>query len=481
MNGLLGMHTSPFFRRPSWQLSLALFPFLIAAILALVAPFYTFLQTDDFCTFARVIHREHGNPFADAAYMYQNWSGRYSAMFTVSLVATISLFVPVGLAYSLSLACFLILFALACLAISPLIDTNRRVSVPFAAILFASTLIAMPSKLEQYLWLTGAAVYFIGTSLLFVLILVMSAPRADRTRAIPREVLIGALIALITGFNEFLAIVTGACVLWFGFRDIRAEKKNWHQAILRLTIFAAAFATTILAPGNFARDSTSVTARHEIGNATALAIKSLWQFAHGMSEQQTLPIFAALVGSAAVGAMVARGRSKIRDWAPVALILLCSLPMHLWVYSFLTGEAAPGRVLNQAFMHVTAAGCLVAAAIGSRLSALSEHNPTSWAAALLGLAGIFLIASPSFRSFARVAHEFAPRWHAQQLERHRGFGSLPRPISQPAYVRPYSLGDSSPPVFAGADVTSSPENWINRCVADYYEANSVILMRRTQY
>ena len=60
-------------------------PFALLAITLMAATFGGFLQTDDYCTFGRVIGRHGTNPFAELAAVYGSWTGRYSSSFLIRM------------------------------------------------------------------------------------------------------------------------------------------------------------------------------------------------------------------------------------------------------------------------------------------------------------------------------------------------------------------------------------------------------------
>jgi hypothetical protein len=455
---------------------LPLLPWLTAAALVLAATSFTFLQTDDFCTFGRVTVRFDGNPLADVANLYWYWTGRYSASFLVALVASSSLAVPVSFAYSIALALLVLLFGWACVEASRLLDTAAgRVNPAWALVAFCSTLVMMPSKLEQFLWLTGAAVYFAGASLTLVLVRLLATPQAPIRHH--REVWICTLIALVTGFNEFLALTTGTALVVSMLRD-RAWSQQWRKHFSRMAVFALAFSATILAPGNFARDAGSTVVRRQLGPATHQAAMDLSQFVLSFFDANLEAILYGAAGAVAAGLLSPKDGARTRELWPWALVLLGTFPAHLWLFSFLTGEATPSRVINQAFSLSFVVLCFGFAAAGQAAAAwFPTRHRIPVATLLLALSGLGLLTSDPFITFARTVHRYAPLWQAQQLERHAGLMALSG-SRDPVYVRPFAVGDTSPPVFRGGDVGSDPADWVNRCVADYYRVDSIILMRR---
>lgn len=453
-----------------------LLPWVAVTAFVLAATIFAFLQTDDFCTFGRVTVRFDGNPLADVANLYRYWTGRYSASLLVALIASLSLLMPIAFAYSSALALLVLLFGWACVETSRMLDTTAgRANPAWALVAFCSTLVMMPSKLEQYLWLTGAAVYFAGASLMLVLVRLLATPQTPtRPR---REAWICTLVILITGFNEFLALTAGAALTISMLQD-RAWREKWRPHLVRLSVFALAFSATVFAPGNFARDAASTVVRHQIGPATHQAAMNLSQFLSSFFDANLGIFLYGAAGAVAAGLLGAKNGARTRNLWPWALFLLAIFPAHLWLFAFLTGEATPARVINQSFTLASIVAWFAFAAAGQAVAArLPPRRKALAASVLLGLAGVGLLTSSPFAAFAKTVYRYAPLWQAQQLERHAGLTALSG-SREPVYVRPFAQGDISPPVFRGSDVGSDPADWINRCVADYYQVDSIILMRR---
>ena len=456
----------------------AVLPWTLVAAAVLAATAFAFLQTDDFCTFGRVAIRFKGNPLAELANLYQHWTGRYTASLLVALVASSSLLAPVQFAYPLALVMLMTLFGWACLEVSRLLGgRDGRPNLAWMLVAFAATMIMMPSKLEQYLWLTGAAVYFAGASLLLILVRTLVLAPARPSPA--QNVWLCVLVVLITGFNEFLAVATGAC-LALSMLQARLQHHALRPHFVRLGVFGLAFAVAVLAPGNFARDAASAATRHQLGDSASQALADFSGFLSAFASTNLAVFFTGMAGAFAAGMLGGSNGIARRRWQPWILLLLAAFPLHLWMYTFLTGEATPGRVVNQAFTLANVALCLAAAACGQ---AVSGKWPAFWRRAslpVLGVAGVGFIATQPFIAFAGAVHGFGPIWQSQQLQRHAGLTGI-QPSKQPVYVRPFEGNDASPPIYRGADVGPDPAHWINRCVADYYRIPAIIQMRRTHY
>ena len=462
-----------------WPVRVALAPFVVMALVLLGATAFTFPQTDDFCTFGRVLIRYGGNPLPDLMSTYGGWTGRYSSTLLIGLVGASSSLIPVPISYPLALAGFVVLFLFACRQVSRLPSARNRPDLPLALAIFCGVLVVMPSKLEQFFWLTGAVVYFVGPSVLLLLIHAIAGNEESRRESTGREAWIAILIVAVTGFNELIALVLGACLAWSCIDALLQRRATWRHAA-RLLLFAAAFAITTLAPGNFLRDAGSQMARHDIIAAAGLVRVSLagLESTYGIALPAALAVLAAL----SAGAGWTRGEARpARAWLPYLAILVLSLPAQLWVYSFLTGEPSPGRILNQAITLAMVGACVAAAYAGHRLASRLPAASARWLhLAGLTVTGLGLAMTPNFANLARTVTAFGPSWHAQQLQRHTGLSAITA-TTLPVYVKPFEGPDGDPPVYRGGDVGPDPKHWINRCVAGYYQIPAIIQMRRTRY
>lgn len=412
--------------------------------------------------------------------MYFNWSGRYAAMFAVAVTAAAANWLPTGFTYGLSLSLALALFAWGCLRYSRLMYKDGETNLPLASVMFCGILLLVPSKLEQYLWLTGAAVYFVGGAALLILLQLVSASKGTTSKDRSMELQIGLLIVSVVGFNEFLALVVGMVLA----TDIllkavfKADHTSWKRYAIRIAVFLTSFGTSILAPGNFVRDATSNAHKRDLLYALGKSSGEMMQYLLATASRDYWAIIALLFAAFLAGALAAGDRQvSFKRWGVSALILIAAFPMHFLVYTFLTGESTPGRVINQAVMLALAGMCIIVAAYGKGAVPKTESSNQRQIAFWCGFfaVGVLLLCSPNFRTLAQTTLRFGPSWHAQQIERDRGFASLPANNRQVVFVRAFDVEDSNPPIFAGGDVSRQPDNWINKCVASYYVVPEVKL------
>lgn len=448
-------------------------PYAWIAAIILFAITYAFPQTDDFCTFGRLLRISKGNPFLETWYLYQNWTGRYTSSFLVTLVGWFTAVIPAPIqwVYSASLALIIIMFGWGCFALSRLLSSTRAANLPTAAIIFAATIVLMPSKLESLLWVTGAAIYFAGIACLFFLFHSISTDVyiEEQGNAKPTYSWKSlTLIAACVGFNEFIGLALGGFLVLRVLAFARSGE-YLKQNIAYFAVFLGAFAFSVLAPGNFARDAGMTTARHDIGMAIPLALRSFDIFVE-MHISPNKPLLGWVVlGSAGVGWLAGRTSKCVRlmQFLPLPFTLIASLPMHFLVYSYLSGEETPGRIVNQAYPMALAGVCLFVSWGAAKLVSCRDSAGTFLAYSVVLLAGLFLLSSAQFKQVATVTRDFGPTWRKQQLERHRLLVAASRNRTT-AVLAPFAQEGSTPPLLQGTDMNADTSNWVNRCVADFY-------------
>lgn len=447
----------------------------------LYAAFFAFAQTDDLCTFGRLLWRQDANPFLETWHLYLHWTGRYSSTFVVALGGWLIAVAPVPehWVYSAFVAALMLVLAAALYAAQRLVGDGGRGRWLPGLVLTAFVLVLTPSKLEGLLWLTGAAVYTLGIGALLWLALEMQrdlrGPGLD-WRASWRS---PAAIFIATGFNELLALSVGAMIVLVALAH--RGRSRWPQHAVYFAAFVAALLITVLAPGNFARDSLSAAQRHDLPTALRLAGESLQLFwVHGLSVHGMLVVYLA-VASAAAGLWMKSTQGVVagswrRLW-PLCVVLLTAMPLHAVVYSFLTGEAMPGRIVNQAYAMGLVGVGLVSGWCGLRLAAGAAGRVP--ASAVVLVMGLVLVTSTPFLGFTRVIREDAAGWRHEQLER-QALIAQGRQLKLPRVVVPaFSDRPALVSVLQGADISDDPTYWVNTCLAGYSRVPEIVLGPRT--
>jgi hypothetical protein len=464
-------------RRDTLLQVVALAPILWFALVLLYGTFFSFPQTDDFCAFGRLFNLHADNPFSDTWYMYLHWTGRYTSMFLISVAGWLASVMPASMyvAYSLMLALLVLIFAMGCLASTRLLSVPGTVNIPVTSIAFAASMMLMPSRLEGVFWLTGAVIYV--TSVAALLILSRSIVKDDRIA----EQGIGAtyswtslaLIVSCVGFNELLALSLGEFLL---LRAIFYARGSTHlkQNVAYAVVYLGTFIASVLAPGNFVRDAGSLVPRHQVGSALHLAMLSLHEFIHThIAPNATLLTLILLATGFIAWAMKPARVTRLVHMLPLPLTLISALPIHLVVYSFLTGEESPGRIINQSYVMMLVGLCLLAAWVGMRIACAnrSTSNPRlAWS--VLFAIGIICLSATQSRQIASVIRDFGPTWRAQHIERTQ---ILQAGRGRSVTLAPFAPEGDTPPILQGADIDSDPAYWVNTCLSGLYGVKDVRL------
>lgn len=464
-------------RRGAAAVLLASVPYFWVAAAFLYAAFFAFAQTDDFCTFGRLLWRQGANPLLETWHLYLNWTGRYSSTLVVTLCGWLIAIAPVGehWVYSGYVAALMLALAAALHGAQRLIGDGGGGRWLPALILFAFVLVLTPSKLEGLLWMTGAAVYTLGVAALLWQALEMQ--RDLRSAPTGWGVSWRSLLAifLVSGFNELLALSAGGMIVLVAIAY--RERRYWPQHLAYLAVFLASLLVTTLAPGNFARDSLSQAVRHDVSLALRLAWESLDLFwTTRLSLEGTLVIYFA-GASLAAGLWLGRVRGVLagsfrRLW-PLLVALLVALPLHALVYSFLTGEAMPGRIVNQAYVMGLVGLGLFSSWLGLRLAASWGRRVPATAVVLV--LGLVLVTSAPYRSFAVVIREDAPGWRSEQLAR-QALLQQARVLKQARVtLPPFSDRPALVSVLQGGDALADPAYWVNSCLAGYQRVPEIVV------
>lgn len=460
-------------RNPWWRV-IAIAPFAWVGVVLVLATLHAYPQTDDYCTFARLYASSGDNPFAETWHMYMHWSGRWSANFSASFVGWLASVVPLPLqwVYAATLSLFIAGFAWACLAMSSLLREDGRAAPVTAFVMFGASLALMPSKLEGVLWLTGVAVYSLG--LVAVPFLFRSVRRDTEAGPGTFSWTTIALIGIATGFNEFIGMVVGGFLVLRMLISVRGREHR-RQHIVLLAAWAIFFAATVLAPGNFLRDATISTQRHALGPAMTLAWQNLLVFVGSHVYPYVALLFALAIAAFVSGWCLGGARRSLRGIAPEVIACVLMFPGHYLVYSYLAGDAVPGRVINQAYALALLGGLGLLAWCGARAAQWRVARNERKALLVVAVAGLMLVTSPHVRSVATTTRDYGPIWRAAQEARAAHFRAA-RAAGGPVVVAPLPPENAAgAPLYQGADVTNDPAYWINSCVADYERIPQVTL------
>lgn len=455
-----------------------LLPYVWAVMVMFLATTYAFPQTDDFCTFGRLFGPSQDNPFIETWNIYHSWTGRYTSTFLITVVGWSSSVIPLPLhvSYRGALILILITYVSACFVICRALFTGRHGSAALAMLIVAASLVLMPSKLEEFIWLTGAVVYFVSISLLLLLMGLIDGGVHDHDEGrshIFNWWVVGLLVAGV-GINEFIALAIG-CYLMLRFALYAHSRAFRMQNIVYFSVYILALGLTIFAPGNFARDAGITATHHSVLGAIHLALSSFSVFLDMHVRPNPLLLTCLLLISFLAGFGVRkrnRTSADLKRVLAVCITLVVSFPMHLLVYSYLAGEESPGRIINEAYPLALIGVCIFLSDMGARLNDRLRVVPMALVKAAIFSVGIMLLASGQLRQVVTVMRDFGPVWSAEQLNR-IALATQAAKDKRPLTVPAFSLEGSSPPLLEGADISGDKKYWVNQCVASFYSLPSI--------
>lgn len=415
---------------------------------------------------------------------YQNWQGTFSAIYLMSLHPAVFgegfyFITPFLMLGSLIFSTFFFLQTF----LEKLCGAPRHAWVlAGCGAAFFSVQLA-PSAFEGFFWYNGSLFYTFFYSLsLCLYALVLRMFRAERP-GVPLLALAGFLAFFIGGGNYSTALLTFLllvlAVFWAFFR--RKALRVRVGALLSLGLEAAAFAISVVAPGNAVRQA--LIPNHP-GPVEAVG-KALLAAARMVLEKTDLPMLLLL---AALAPILYRCAGSLRFpfpcpvLVPVAAVCLTGVEMTPPVYAM--GHTGGQRMLDMYYYTY----CLLALGVEFYLLGWLAHRAKKgrekwnvhgpevslWAAVLLCAA---LLCGPELRDMNGVSallslkNGEAQAYHQQMMERIALYQdpAVKQMEVSPITACPRVIYPSGVP-----DLTEDPENTANRYAAFFYEKESVV-------
>jgi hypothetical protein len=460
--------------------------FMYLICIFLYGAYFSFPQTDDFCIFGRVISTT-GNPLSDVYYMYLNWSGRYASMFFIALPAWVMTVSPVDMSiiYRLFVFLYIASFIASLYFFFKILELDKTTCLLFTLLISGLVLIILPSKVEGLYWLTGSAVYLLPVSAFMLLASVLQLEYIKRQEKSLPALATSLILITVVGFNELIAISAGL-LIGFHFLFQQKDRRNNNKNIFLVLIFIGSMLVAVLAPGNFARSSTIVVPKHNIEVAFNLMISSLgmlWNYNIGL--HKTVAVFA-IMGGLLIG-FLPRSTALFkyrRQFLAVPVSLIVGIPIHFFVYSFLTGEASPGRVLNQSTALLWIGILLLSAFISSRFveffSSRQVISGREYSGVLyfgLIIVSLAYLEHKEFKNLNQTLKVFAPYWASERDAREQRIKLANSSGVKILQVDPLGKEPFWPPFFSGTDLTEDPKYWVNMCIASYYHLEEISIRR----
>jgi hypothetical protein len=456
-----------------------------SAAIALVAYGYSALfvryVADDYCMGASL--GDFGWAGAQP-HWYEAWSGRFAA---TGLETSAQQLLGPSSSNLLPILLIVGLFLATWLALREVTQIEWRLALVLASVGSYAMLRAAPNIFESIFWLTGGIAY--GPLTVLMALAAVAVARAARRGRPSLWLSVAAILGFISaGFSETASAlqVTGLALL-VAFTLLPAGWSRLRSLRLGL-LFAfagslAGAAVVIAAPGNAVRQA-ALPPHPSVFHALRQAVQLSAEFTAGLVQHNPDIVVLVVVTSALVAYRTHRspGRTLNRQalWSLLLGTALASALMFMCFFPALWFMSAPPPDRTLIFGSVILVGWLGAAGwwIGTTLAG-RRLAPGRWpgrvpARAMMLGAFLLLACVPLATAASIYRHQDSLAQQArsadlldQEITAARvGHRNVVVGWSPGPNVMPLVIGPSSYP-------TTDPNNWINGCMANYYQINSL--------
>ena len=477
-------------RKNQWtQLPFYMVLLVMLSALAMYAYLGTFTRymADDYCSAAAL--KTEGF-FGAQSYWWQNWSGRYSFSFLISLVELLGLkIVPILPALVMVLWMFSIVWGSLPLLQKLDIPSPVVVGIYLASVVLWLTYRFVDDYPQIVFWQTGIITYPVTLILFF-----LGLGLALRSVSIPKrirwwELLLWFLFGLIAGGFSETGVVIQITLLAL-LLIVLVLTKNARRIIF-LPILIAALCGSILslfvialAPGNAVR-SGGFQNIPPVGQSFWGSFVETLLFIPTLAGEHTIVFALSLLAGAFFTYFFIREELQI-DVSSAAIYFIASLIFVLIVVwagiapaYLLRGGAPPQRVLLAAYFFVACLavywGALAALLLRSILPR-AFHTAQFWAA--FGLLVLFI--ALGVLPFAISQQKLIPPLKEYSIlwdERHQALVQASQQgesaIVTTDLTRIKALSELKTRLWLSGDLETSPAYWVNHCAAQYYGVGQI--------
>ena len=262
----------------------AVLAILVAAATAVLLPrlalaFFAYPSADDYCI---VVETRQDGFWYMQVHSYLTWTGRYSAVFLESIVSQFDIAAIYPWFAALTIVATLVSVPMLVAALLEKAVSGVRITA-IATIVAAVVVGGLPSGVEAFYWMPGAASYQWGviTYLVWLSLLIRVARRdkAGRGETWRRTALV-TLTVLVPGFNEVMAPITLATIVAFVAvnRSQPFASDRFMLTLLGIVIICTVIA--FVAPGNMMRSSVypELPSRHNLEYALVETARQTGRF-----------------------------------------------------------------------------------------------------------------------------------------------------------------------------------------------------------
>jgi hypothetical protein len=420
--------------------------------------FYSVPAADDFCQATLSFNTVPQRDLLSLTWLYYTkWSPRW---LTTIVLGGVMSNVDLASAYGwLLLAVILTNLAALWFFFRTIFHLTRRTSFLVAAVFYASWLASIPSPDEQLYWLTNVIVYNLPLSTLLVLVSLLLRPR----RAVWYYSAVAVLSIAVPAQQEiagtFLCVIAFAGAVVMRIRKLPA--RHWY---LSLGMATSSLGAMMLSPGNAAR---AVVEHRQLWDIRHLPRWVAHSFYHGIN---WLSLPAILVAACCILLLyqsdreTAAGVDLPPKWLGIASLLAMFVVLcECSLVEVATSSWLPDRVAAWfEFVFWLLFVCVVLA--GAPEIYRARFSPGTKIGVFV-LFSVVLLGSANFRAAVGDLRGPAQSWwriDTARLKQRGGSLEFEGPTQYPSLAKPQML-------------TDDPTCWVNRCMANYLHATTVIV------
>ena len=450
----------------SSTMSRLLVRFMIPVVLIVFAsPFFVLLfysvpAADDFCnaslSFGTDLVPQH-NVLTFTWLYYTRWSPRWLTYFLIGLSMSHGNFLQ-------TYGWLLLLVALTNLAslwffFATVFELTRARSLLVAGVFYATWIITLGSPDQQLYWLTNVMVYNLSLSSLVVLVALLLRPRRVAWYYVAIVLLSVAVPAQQEIAGTFLCMIALAGTVVVG-----VKKRSGLQWYLSLATGATSTAAVVLSPGNAIRAAAEHKHLWDIAHFPRWVAHA---FYHGVDWLSTPAI---LIGALCIFLLCqrspgsrARGEAPPKWLASAGLLAMFALLSECALVEVATSTWLPDRVVM--WFQFVFFLLFVCVAVAGAPEIYRTQFSLGTKLAIFALFSVTLLGSLTFRNAMEDVRGPAQSWwriEAARLSQRGGSLEYEAPAAYPKLAKPQMLIDD-------------PTCWVNRCLANYLNATTVVV------
>ncbi len=441
---------------------------------------------DDFCYANTALHQGVIQGFN---YIFISWSGRFSTIlitqFGTLLGSSLPAILPVTFIFFLAASLFWFFNH----GLQIRAHAMSRIKAAYLALIAAFFFFFInPVRYQVLDWMNGSITYTLP--LIFLTLLITWFLRTVRYDDVPQNFMtfFGIfLVALIgAGFSETnTALQVTVIILAILFSIIHVRKgKKWKVVRWQLIGLAGSLIgmlIMILAPGNKVRQALLPTPPG-LSTIFTLSFQYSWDFLVNVIRTMPLPTVVLFLTSLVLGSLIIWNQNenseisipKPKIWSLILLpVIVFILIASICAPSIYAESAYPeSRALSAGLFVFVVGVVFLGFQIGNLLSLLKSRLGLKAGRIVELVSLLFLLVLSAYPVRATInlfpeiqsAQKFTSRWDQRDAAIHQAVSEKILVLDLPAINSQHGI----------QEVTEDPNNWVNKCVANYYGLNSIV-------